>query len=1256
MEGSVEEEGSRRRKRRGPCRIVQSKLSLHGSQESKGGFVLEEDDAEGGEEYCGSQGKNKGKRMKKKVNVIPIKAASAQDVVTSEMASRPNGCSDFFLKLSEKKLRMKLHKEQQKMVSKYRQVVDSGAGRGSCSLSKEEDGNDVTCIDLTSDDSKGQHDKQGPVEIGFDAAECLKYQTSRAQSSCDLPLGPNTSVEDGTCMPIGQRTHPFFASWRTTKKSQEMPGYTGVGSKLCLAVHENEIISGAPVHVFETPEDDLVPLDWGNWTFSETSVLNSSSSFGIDFSSPVFKDSVRPLQFGDSITCSNSHGEVVSGKPIPLDQFSDQEKDVHSFSNGQGKVSLSPECSTSGYNSKDDLQDKLFHERLVSHLSRCGLLDSSLWTNKYQPENASEICGNRESIRLLREWLDSWHERGCQTSKSFYDDDCFSTQDSEYNSSQNDSDGESMNGKAFLKNVFLVTGPVGCGKTSSVYACAKEKGFQVIEVSASDWRNGANVKQKFGEAMESHRLNKRSHEDCVSPLRKTLDFTSAELPISSNADSDDEVIDLTPSKVNQVVVKVKEEPLQTLMRRNASSRAVNKSLILFEDVDTIFDEDRGFIGTLIQLAETTKRPIVLTCNSKDPGLPQHLDREVVNFRLPSLEELLPHLYMICSTEKANITPRLLERFISTCQCDIRKTILLLQFWCQGKEDIKEKKVRCLYNTLPLDLDAAHEFIKRMMPWEFPSQLSEKVEEEISKALHVAKENLSYVLPVTDEREIYLRVKFDASEIGNNETDSTKSRMSILSRNCSDDYNDISTQTGDFSDTTGTPVKFARRRVRQRACTIMSSESEDELYPKESPVISDFQPCNCNDQFPNVLDGPALQMPASTGPSRLICEYDSSQEKSCQKLFQSPQHKASPRRCSPELLNACCVPESSIVPETEISNRPIFPCVSPSDHILSSANPIQNLYDAVDRDQDVTLDSTKNLENMLDGNSEVESISGNLNFEDSQNGNADSQTRRLMETHNTDSTMGSLFSEHCRFQSDAVIVNKTWRTLQCCHDELKSYVTSEEKNAHQLATLASGLTDLISAIDVMISGCESEQLVSYNLEESLPPYDNVDDQCCNERQMDFASIFAQHGLCFFAKDSAMMRSYGDDKNMVDLAREMLSCSTNIISFGKLVADEIASCQISCEDRFLMRGVPGCKISARSEVESELYNTIHSVVPARSRLALKGPAFHEYLSFMSQISISENDRVKEDINMMKKRRRSRASQHYFLLLLLIYLLKN
>lgn len=47
-----------------------------------------------------------------------------------------------------------------------------------------------------------------------------------------------------------------------------------------------------------------------------------------------------------------------------------------------------------------------------------------------------------------------------------------------------------------------------------------------------------------------------------------------------------------------------------------NSRAADKTLILFEDVDTIFEEDRGLIASIQQIAETAKRPMVLTSNSK----------------------------------------------------------------------------------------------------------------------------------------------------------------------------------------------------------------------------------------------------------------------------------------------------------------------------------------------------------------------------------------------------------------------------------------------------------------------------------------------------------------------------------------------------------------------------------------------------------------------------------------------------------------
>lgn len=57
----------------------------------------------------------------------------------------------------------------------------------------------------------------------------------------------------------------------------------------------------------------------------------------------------------------------------------------------------------------------------------------------------------------------------------------------------------------------------------------------------------------------------------------------------------------------------------------------------------------------------------------------------------------------------------------------------------------------------------------------------------------------------------------------------------------------------------------------------------------------------------------------------------------------------------------------------------------------------------------------------------------------------------------------------------------------------------------------------------------------------------------------------------------------------------------------------------------------------EVEPRLYNTVNSLVPPRSHLALKGSALHEYLSFLSQISRSEASCLQERKNRTKQRGR-------------------
>ncbi|MBD3193066.1 MAG: replication factor C large subunit [Candidatus Heimdallarchaeota archaeon] len=78
------------------------------------------------------------------------------------------------------------------------------------------------------------------------------------------------------------------------------------------------------------------------------------------------------------------------------------------------------------------------------------------WTDKYRPTNLDQVVGNEKAVAKLRKWFDSW----------------------------------SLDAK---RKAALLHGPAGTGKTSSVYALARERGYEVVEMNASDKRNKASI-------------------------------------------------------------------------------------------------------------------------------------------------------------------------------------------------------------------------------------------------------------------------------------------------------------------------------------------------------------------------------------------------------------------------------------------------------------------------------------------------------------------------------------------------------------------------------------------------------------------------------------------------------------------------------------------------------------------------------------------------------------------------------------------
>lgn len=80
---------------------------------------------------------------------------------------------------------------------------------------------------------------------------------------------------------------------------------------------------------------------------------------------------------------------------------------------------------------------------------------------------------------------------------------------------------------------------------------------------------------------------------------------------------DDEVVELIPLADENCWNATGESDMSDCKEAGSCCRQSElKTLILFEDVDITFPEDRGFIAAVQLIAETAKGPIVLTSNSK----------------------------------------------------------------------------------------------------------------------------------------------------------------------------------------------------------------------------------------------------------------------------------------------------------------------------------------------------------------------------------------------------------------------------------------------------------------------------------------------------------------------------------------------------------------------------------------------------------------------------------------------------------------
>ena len=212
------------------------------------------------------------------------------------------------------------------------------------------------------------------------------------------------------------------------------------------------------------------------------------------------------------------------------------------------------------------------------------------WTVKYRPGTSRDVAGNKTAIEKLREWIDSWSE-GRPT-----------------------------------KRAALLYGPAGVGKTTVSEALAQERGWDLVEINASDKRSGEILSKIAGLASTQSTLfskgrlilldevdgvNLREDHGAITTILQIIKDTQYPLILTAN--------DPWDSKIRPL----REACLQIELKRLGvrDGLPLLKSILSKEGVKTtddalrfIIDKDRGDIRSIlndIQLLSGRNRTLTM---------------------------------------------------------------------------------------------------------------------------------------------------------------------------------------------------------------------------------------------------------------------------------------------------------------------------------------------------------------------------------------------------------------------------------------------------------------------------------------------------------------------------------------------------------------------------------------------------------------------------------------------------------------------
>jgi len=253
-------------------------------------------------------------------------------------------------------------------------------------------------------------------------------------------------------------------------------------------------------------------------------------------------------------------------------------------------------------------------------------------------------------------------------------------------------------------NAVVISGPHGCGKTAAVYAVAQELGFEIFEINAGSRRSGRDLLDKVGDMTRNHLVNHSGEADSKETVEDGEDLLRLNNSLKQDIASGRQG---TMQSFFQPKGETKKKPrgrprkkedapkgraspkkpsLETASPKKASPKKTKnqkQSVILLEEVDILFEEDKQFWATTLDMIMRSKRPVIMTCTEESllplEDLPLFA---ILRFTPPPESLAVDYLLLLACNEGHLLSRDAVATLYDLKRNDLRASITELHFYCQ----------------------------------------------------------------------------------------------------------------------------------------------------------------------------------------------------------------------------------------------------------------------------------------------------------------------------------------------------------------------------------------------------------------------------------------------------------------------------------------------------------------------------------------------------------------------------------------------